>query len=306
MSIGPRALRLFFCFLAPNHIYLRLLLAMTKLDEILSAARERAARARAGANIRLLEKSAAEHEPRGFRRRLQAMAQLGPAVIAELKKASPSKGVLRGTFPVGLLANQLARSGASALSVLTDEQYFQGSLANLMEASAATDLPCLRKDFVVDEFQILESRAHHADAILLILAALDDKMFRSLLDRAEAMDLDVLCEVHDQDELRRAIEGGADVIGVNSRDLKTFHVSLDTAIELAEGIPNHVLRIAESGIEKGADVRELHAAGYQAFLVGETLMRADDPGKKLQQLLQDAGWYSPSQSSSPNWRGTVQ
>jgi indole-3-glycerol phosphate synthase len=279
---------------------------MTKLDEILSAARERAARARTGANIRLLEKSAAEHEPRGFRRRLQAMAQLGPAVIAELKKASPSKGVLRGTFPVGLLANQLARSGASALSVLTDEEYFQGSLANLMEASAATELPCLRKDFVVDEFQLLESRAHHADAILLILAALDDKTFRTLLDRAESMDLDVLCEVHDHDELRRALEGGADVIGVNSRDLKTFHVSLDTAIDLAESIPSHVLKIAESGIEKGDDVRELHAAGYQAFLVGETLMRAEDPGKKLQQLLQDAGWYSPSQSSSPNWRGTVQ
>jgi len=279
---------------------------MTKLDEILSAARERAARARTGANIRLLEKSAAEHEPRGFRRRLQAMAQLGPAVIAELKKASPSKGVLRGTFPVGLLANQLARSGASALSVLTDEEYFQVSLANLMEASAATELPCLRKDFVVDEFQLLESRAHHADAILLILAALDDKTFRTLLDRAESMDLDVLCEVHDHDELRRALEGGADVIGVNSRDLKTFHVSLDTAIDLAESIPSHVLKIAESGIEKGDDVRELHAAGYQAFLVGETLMRAEDPGKKLQQLLQDAGWYSPSQSSSPNWRGTVQ
>lgn len=279
---------------------------MTKLDEILSAARERAVRARAGADIRLLEKMAADHEPRGFRRRLQAMAQLGPAVIAELKKASPSKGVLRGTFPVGLLANQLARSGASALSVLTDEQYFQGSLANLVEASAATDLPCLRKDFVVDEFQLLESRAHHADAILLILAALDDKMFRTLLDRAESMELDVLCEVHDHDELRRALEGGADVIGVNSRDLKTFHVSLDTAVELAESIPSHVLKIAESGIEKGDDVRELHAAGYQAFLVGETLMRAEDPGKKLQQLLQDAGWYSPSQSSSPNWRGTVQ
>lgn len=234
------------------------------------------------------------------------MAQLGPAVIAELKKASPSKGVLRGTFPVGLLATQLARSGASALSVLTDEQYFQGSLANLMEASAAIDLPCLRKDFIVDEFQLLESRAHHADAILLILAALDDKTFRKLLDRAGAMDLDALCEVHDHEELRRALEGGAEVIGVNSRNLKTFHVSLDTAIEMAENIPNHILKVAESGIEKGEDIRELHSSGYQAFLIGETLMRADDPGRKLQQLLQDAGWYSPSQSSSPNWRGTVQ
>ncbi len=279
---------------------------MSKLDEILSAAHQRAARARKEADLRALEKRAAAHEPRGFRRRLQAMSQLGPAVIAELKKASPSRGVLRGTFPVGVLANQLARSGASALSVLTDEEFFQGSLANLIEASAATELPCLRKDFVVDEFQVLESRANHADAILLILAALDDKTFRALLDRAVAMDLDVLCEVHNQEELKRALEGGAEVIGVNSRDLKTFHVSLDTVIELAELIPNHVLKIAESGIEKGEDIRELHAAGYQAFLIGESLMRAEDPGKKLQQLLQDAGWYSPSQSSSANWRGTVQ
>lgn len=279
---------------------------MSKLDEILAAARERAARARNETDVRALEKRAAAHEPRGFRRRLQAMARLGPAVIAELKKASPSKGVLRGTFPVGSLAGQLARNGASALSVLTDEQFFQGSLANLMEASAATDLPCLRKDFIVDEFQILESRAHHADAILLILAALDDKSFRALLDRAGAMDLDVLCEVHNQEELKRALEGGAEVVGVNSRDLKTFHVSLETAIDLADSIPGHVLRIAESGIEKGEDIRELHTAGYQAFLVGETLMRAEDPGKKLQQLLQDAGWYSPSQSSSAHWPGTVQ
>jgi indole-3-glycerol phosphate synthase len=279
---------------------------MTTLDEILAAARERAARARNQADVRALEKKAAAHQPRGFRKRLQAMAQLGPAVIAELKKASPSKGVLRGTFPVGLLANQLARGGASALSVLTEEHFFQGSLANLMEASAATELPCLRKDFIVDEFQILESRAHQADAILLIMAALDDKAFRALLDRACAMDLDVLCEVHSQEELKRALEGGADVVGVNSRDLKTFHVNLDTVMEMAESIPNHVLRIAESGIEKGEDIRELHAAGYQAFLIGETLMRAEDPGKKLQELLQEAGWYSPSASSSASWRGTVQ
>jgi indole-3-glycerol phosphate synthase len=302
-ACGRRGFRAFWL---RNHIYLSLPLPMTKLDEILAAARERANRARSMADLRALEKSAAHHQPRGFRRRLQAMAQLGPAMIAELKKASPSKGVIRGTFPVGVLANQLARSGASALSVLTDEPYFQGSLANLMEASAASELPCLRKDFIVDEFQILESRAHHADAILLILAALDDKTFRGLLDRACAMELDVLCEVHDGEELRRALEGGAEVVGVNSRDLKTFQVSLDTAIEMAEGIPNHILKIAESGIETGEDIRELHAAGYQAFLIGETLMRAEDPGKKLQQLLQEAGLYSPSQSSSPHWRGTVQ
>jgi indole-3-glycerol phosphate synthase len=234
------------------------------------------------------------------------MSQLGPAVIGELKKASPSKGVIRGTFPVAALANQLARAGASALSVLTDEDFFQGSLANLLEASAATELPCLRKDFIIDEFQITEARAHHADAILLILAALDDATFRRLLDFARALDLDALCEVHDEEELKRALEGGADVIGVNSRNLKTFQVSLDTLSDLADSIPNHVLRVAESGIDSGADIRELHASGYQAFLIGEALMRAEDPGQKLQQLLQEAGWYSPSESASPHWRGIVQ
>jgi indole-3-glycerol phosphate synthase len=279
---------------------------MTTLDQILAATRDRVARAKEKADLRPLEKAAAKHMPRGFRKRLAAMSQLGPAVIAELKKASPSKGTIRGTFPVGTLANQLARSGASALSILTDEQFFQGSLANLLEASAATELPCLRKDFIIDEFQITEARAHNADAILLILAALDDATFRRLLDYARALDLDALCEVHDEEELKRALEGGADIIGVNSRNLKTFQVSLDTLADMAGSIPNHVLRVAESGIDSGAEIRELHAAGYQAFLIGEALMRAEDPGQKLQQLLQEAGWYSPSTSASPHWRGTVQ
>src|SRR6185369_16013049 len=165
-------------------------MSMTTLDQILALTRERVARARERTAIRPLEKAAAAHTPRGFRKRLAAMAQLGPAVIGELKKASPSKGTIRGTFPVGTLANQLARAGASALSVLTEEQFFQGSLANLLEASAATELPCLRKDFIVDEFQVTEARAYHADAILLILAALDDATFRRLLDYARALDLD--------------------------------------------------------------------------------------------------------------------
>jgi len=135
---------------------------MTTLDQILAATRERVARAKQRAQVRPLEKAAAAHTPRGFRKRLAAMAQLGPAVIGELKKASPSKGTIRGTFPVGVLANQLALGGASALSVLTDEEFFQGSLANLLEASAATELPCLRKDFIIDEFQITEARAHES------------------------------------------------------------------------------------------------------------------------------------------------
>ena len=279
---------------------------MTTLDQILAATRERVAQAKQRAEARPLERAAAEHMPRGFRKRLAAMSQLGPAVIAELKKASPSKGVIRGALPVGALAKQLARAGASALSVLTDEEFFQGSLANLVEASAATDLPCLRKDFIVDEFQITEARAHHADAILLILAALDDETFRRLLDFSRALDLDAVCEVHDEEELKRALEGGADIIGVNSRNLKTFQVSLDVVLDMAASIPSHVLRVAESGIDNGAEIRELHTAGYQAFLIGEALMRAEDPGQKLQQLLQEAGWYSPSTAASPHWRGTVQ
>lgn len=279
---------------------------MTRLEEILTATRERVDRAKAQVDVRALENAAAAHEPRGFRKRLLAMSQLGPAVIAELKKASPSKGVLRSTFAVGALAAELAQGGASALSVLTDEQFFQGSLANLREASAATELPCLRKDFIVDEFQILEARAHHGDAILLILAALDDHAFRALLERARAMDLDAVCEVHDQEELQRAMEGGADIIGVNSRDLRTFQLNLNTVMELSSLIPNHVLRVAESGITTGAEIRELHSFGYQAFLIGEVLMRAPEPGKQLAQLLHDAGWYSQSAAASQGWRGTVQ
>ena len=278
---------------------------MTRLEQILSATRERVARSRQQTDSAALERRAAAHSPRGFRRRLAAMAQSSPAVIAELKKASPSKGVIRGTFHVASLAVQLARGGASALSVLTDEQFFQGSLANLIEASTATDLPCLRKDFIVDEFQVLEAKAYHADAILLILAALGDEEFRSLLACARALGLDALCEVHDAVELQRAIDGGADIIGVNSRDLRTFEVKLDTIWELAAKIPSSALRIAESGIAKGSEIREFYDFGYQAFLIGETLMRAEDPGKKLRQILEEAGFYPQLTAAPAEWRGTI-
>jgi indole-3-glycerol phosphate synthase len=189
--------------------------------------------------------------------------------------------------------------------VLTDEQFFQGSLGNLVEASAATDIPCLRKDFIVDEFQIIEAKAHRADAILLILAALDDKLFQHLLGRARAAGLDVICEVHDEPELVRAIEGGADMIGVNSRNLKTFEVSADTLWDLAPKIPGRVLRIAESGISQGSEIRDLYNAGYQAFLIGETLMRAEDPGRKLQTLLEEAGFYPQAAGAPSAWRGKI-
>jgi len=278
---------------------------MTRLDQIVAATRERVALTRKQENTHLLEQMAGNHAPRGFRRRLAAMSQAGPAVIAELKKASPSKGVIRENFPVGMLASQLAENGASALSVLTDEQFFQGSLSNLVEASAATDIPCLRKDFMVDEFQMVEARAHRADAVLLILAALDDVLFRHLLGCARALELDVICEVHDEIELVRALEGGADMVGVNSRDLRTFEVRTDMLFDLADKIPGRVLRIAESGLSRGQEIRDLYNAGYQAFLIGETLMRADDPGKKLQALLGEAGFYPQAAGIPSAWRGKI-
>jgi indole-3-glycerol phosphate synthase len=182
----------------------------------------------------------------------------------------------------------LERAGATALSVLTDEEFFQGSLGYLEQASAATSLPCLRKDFMVDEFQILEARAHGADAILLIVAALEQRELSAFARIAHEHDLDVLCEVHDEGELQRALDAGCDLVGVNSRDLKTFKVDLTTALRLGEKIPTECVRVAESGIHSGADVAQLRAAGYDAFLIGESLMRAEHPGEALKILLEEA------------------
>lgn len=259
------------------------------LDSIVSAARQRVARERRVADLLALERRAAEHAPRGFRRRLSQTAEEGIAVIAELKKASPSKGLIRADFHPTDLARELEQAGAAALSVLTDEEFFQGSLDNLEQASAATALPCLRKDFIVDEFQIVEARAHRADAILLIVAALEQQKLVELSRVAETNGLDVLCEVHDEGELRRALDAGCSLIGVNSRDLRTFQVDLATAFRLAEKIPAGCVRVAESGIHTGADVARLKSAGYDAFLIGESLMRADHPGHALKILLQEAG-----------------
>ena len=211
----------------------------------------------------------------------------GPAVIAELKKASPSKGLIRADFDVAWLAERYAAGGAAALSVLTDEPYFQGSLRNLELASGAVSLPCLRKDFTIDEYQLLEARAHRADAILLIAAALtDDEMLR-FTRAAHALDLDVLCEVHTRAELDRvlALTETPDAIGVNNRDLRTFEVRLETSLDLVSRIPSSVIRVAESGIAAAADVSRLRAAGFDAFLVGESLMRQPDPAAALLALL---------------------
>jgi indole-3-glycerol phosphate synthase len=238
--------------------------------------------------MRALERKAADHRPRGFRERLRQTARRGPAIIAELKKASPSKGLIRTDFRPVELAQELEQAGAATLSVLTDEEFFQGSLDYLERASAATSIPCLRKDFMIDEFQVLESRAHRADAILLIVAALEQKELVALARSAQAHKLDVLCEVHDEDELQRALDAGSDLIGVNSRDLKTFKVDLATALRLGKTIPSECVRVAESGIHSGTDVARLRAAGYDAFLIGESLMREEHPGEALKLLLEEA------------------
>jgi indole-3-glycerol phosphate synthase len=255
------------------------------LELLMAEARRRAVQSRASADMRLLEQRASSHIPRGFRRQLLDVSASGPAVIAELKKASPSKGIIRSTFHVGALAFQLASAGAAALSVLTEEDYFLGSLSNLLEASAATELPCLRKDFIVDPFQLLEARAHRADAVLLIVAGLSQPELQFLYSKAKDYELDVLVEVHDEEELDRALEIGAETIGVNSRNLKTFEVDLQTSIRLSGRLPANVLKVAESGIHTPQDMAMLRAAGFQAFLIGESLMRSDHPGKALREVL---------------------
>ena len=248
-------------------------------------ARRRAVQLRATVDARPLERRAAAHVPRGFRRRLLELAATSPAVIAELKKASPSRGIIRSTFHVGSLAFQLSSAGAAALSVLTEEENFLGSLTNLLEASAATELPCLRKDFIVDPIQLVEARAHCADAVLLIVAGLSQPELKFLYTKAMELQLDILVEVHDEEELDRALEVGADIVGVNSRNLKNFEVNLEASIRLSERLPANALKVAESGIHTPQDMAILRSAGFQAFLIGESLMRADYPGKALRELL---------------------
>jgi indole-3-glycerol phosphate synthase len=261
---------------------------MPNLADIIAATRRKVSESRSKADFGQLERQAALHVPRGFRAALQSVSESGIAVIAELKKVSPSRGLIRRDFDPIKLAKELEVAGAAALSVLTDEEFFQGSLKNLRIASAEARLPCLRKDFIVHEFQIIEARANFADAILLIVAALSQRELTTLIQKAGDHELDVLCEVHDEDELQRALDAGCDLIGVNSRDLRTFKVDLATALLLAEHMPENVLAVAESGIETGGDIARLRSAGYSAFLIGETLMKAPSPGDALKELLTEA------------------
>jgi len=261
----------------------------TRLDTILAATRATVAANKIRVPVAELERRAAAHRPRGWAAALRRQAAAGPAVIAEIKKASPSKGLIRADFDVEWLARRYRAGGARALSVLTDEPFFQGSLRNLELASAAAPLPCLRKDFIVDEYQIAEARAHRADAILLIAAALTGAELQRFAQAARGLSLDVLVEVHTGQELEHVLgalgETGADAIGVNNRDLKTFEVTLETSLALAERIPASVVRVTESGLSSAEDIARMRKAGFGAFLIGESLMRQADPGAALAELL---------------------
>ena len=258
------------------------------LDQIVQATRALVAGTKAATDLAVLTRQAEQHQPRGFARALRQASKRGFGIIAELKKASPSRGVIRASFHPAQLAAELEQAGAIALSVLTDEEFFQGSLDYLRKAHGAVEIPLLRKDFIIDEFQIVEARANCADAILLIVAALSDNDLGLLNRRAKEFGLDVLCEVHDERELDRALAAGCDIIGVNSRDLRTFQVNLNTAFELGPKIPAGKLRIAESGISTGDDIARLRVAAYDAFLIGESLMKSERPGETLAELIGSA------------------
>ena len=251
-------------------------------------ARKREAVAERAARVPLPELAACCRDlpdPRGFVEALEAkIAARQAAVIAEIKKASPSKGVIRPDFRPAEIAASYERGGAACLSVLTDIDFFQGADAYLQQARAACSLPVLRKDFTVDAYQVFEARVLGADAILLIVAALDDTALVDLTLLAAELDLDVLVEVHDGAELERALALPARLIGVNNRDLRSFAVSLDTTLELKSRIPGDRLLVTESGILAPPDVARMRTNGVNAFLVGEAFMRADEPGIELARL----------------------
>ncbi|MEZ5466769.1 MAG: indole-3-glycerol phosphate synthase TrpC [Lysobacterales bacterium] len=256
------------------------------LERILARKREEVAARRAAWPLEKLRSHTAEvPTTRGFEASLRARIRHGqPAVIAEVKKASPSKGVIRPNFDPTAIAQSYASAGAACLSVLTDEDFFQGHDRYLTQARRACVLPILRKDFTIDEYQIYESRELGADCILLIVAALPDSRLSEFTDLALELGIDVLMEVHDGEELERALTTRASLIGINNRNLRTFETSLDTTLALKPLVPADRLLVTESGIATRADVERMRANDVHAFLVGETFMRAPDPGAELEQL----------------------
>jgi indole-3-glycerol phosphate synthase len=260
--------------------------APTILDKILTRKREEIAERKAHVSVANLEARCKAQEPsRGFVAALQKqIAHKRPAVIAEIKKASPSKGLIRKNFDPAAIAASYAEHGATCLSVLTDVDFFQGSDAYLEEARNACHLPAIRKDFMIDPYQIVESRALGADCILLIVAALAPAQLKELNDTAVASGLDVLIEVHNQQELEAALALKPTLVGINNRDLHTFKTSLNVTYDLLEHVPAGTVVVTESGILAREDVIEMQKHGVYGFLVGESFMRAVDPGAKLQEL----------------------
>ncbi|WP_101674862.1 indole-3-glycerol phosphate synthase TrpC [Alloalcanivorax mobilis] len=258
----------------------------TVLDRIIERKREEIIEGKRRFTVGELESMAASQgRPRGFIKRLYESVHLGrPAVIAEVKKASPSKGVIREDFDPVDIARRYQAGGASALSVLTDQDFFQGHEDYLRAARNAVGLPVLRKDFIIDPWQVFESRAMGADALLLIVAALSDAQLNELYRAAQRAGCDVLVEVHTAEELERALALNAELIGINNRDLHTFDTRLDTTLELAQQVPGDHLVITESGIHTREDVALMRNNGIHAFLVGEAFMKAEDPGVALKGL----------------------
>ena len=256
------------------------------LSRIVAVKREEVARDQAQVSAAALRDAVTHASPlRDFEAALRSRIATGkPAVIAEVKKASPSKGVLRDPFVPAEIAGSYARHGATCLSVLTDERFFQGSVQALEQARAACQLPVLRKDFIVDPYQVLHARAMGADCILLIAACLSDAQMAELEACAFELGLAVLVEVHDGDELERALRLRTPLVGINNRNLHNFEVSLDTTLGLLPQVPADRILVTESGILSSADVQRMRSAGVSAFLVGEAFMRAPDPGAALAQL----------------------
>ena len=256
------------------------------LNRILETKQREIADRQQNLSVESLQKKASEADTvRGFVAALKRRVELGKAaVIAEIKKASPSKGVIREDFNVVEIARSYAAGGACCLSVLTDQDYFQGHEDYLVVARAACELPVIRKDFIIDPYQVIESRAIGADCILLIVAALDDEALSRLYQEARALGMDVLVEVHDRAELERALNLDLDLIGINNRDLRTFDTSLDTTIDMLEQVPDGCLVVTESGIHSRTDVQLMRDHDVNAFLVGEAFMRVPDPGQGLREL----------------------
>ena len=262
----------------------------TILDEIIAARRRRLTIARQRMPLIMLKKVL--ETKRAARDFAAAISGPGIHVIPEMKQASPARGVLRQNYQPRELAKGYECAGASALSVLTEEDYFHGSLSDLKAAREATRLPVLRKDFIIAPYQVYESAAAGADAVLLIVAALSDEDLRELVELAEILDVAALVEVHTEDELDRALSAGARVIGVNNRNLRTLEVNLETSFHLRAKMPADCIAVTESGIKAPEDLRRLADAGFSAALIGESLLVADDPGRELARLL--AGARSPA------------